>query len=704
MMLERLIPIFDGKEDAYWWLIQLKRYFEANIWITEKMKVDWVTLYAFRGEASNWWSYWKNGKQNATWKIFERGFIQKFIPDLWDMLESAEGEEQESHEYVLNENTENYEESKEVGKETNSGSLLSLSGIEPPPERSHQEFHVTPFTKCMVQKSAGHNESVVVFETIINAATETQRGEKERRIVPDLHPPPETPDPPSSQSPPPESLDSSQPATDLQRREPPPKPPDWSSSDATRDWPQSKEEGKEPTINTQHIPPPLKWPEPPGINQLAMVRPLPTTSNTLATERLRFNVASVGKDCEVKRITGSIVKVGISFNLMDQTQVIFCLVWKVLEMWTGIELLGSVQFNDSHWVMKKGVAIVDDTNQNEKNSGTNWSGCMLDLTINLVGQAQNNSSKWVREIKRWSNVESPDSKNSIKYRQPYGCNLEVFASNLFKQSSVIHPSVIKMLLMKGLLKDNIRTNILKHTIFQLDQTGIPSQGHWSSLYLIADKFIQVKGEGVTKYNKVVLSILLKTRVILFMSRRNMEVERELSLPSTLNIEISSMVVMALIDDVLGPWHVKYISCRLPTNYNGSGIVWMTRSLEMGLSGSHQWDPGGNDSVFEHYSTMRVFGEFIYQEIQCLIAIVLVVALLCAVATVVLLKLFMFNCLGDLQATCVKATLVVRNDKMYSNQFSHLSLEDTAVFLVVGSTLSLYFKLWDPGGHLCYPSP
>lgn len=75
------------------------------------------------------------------------------------MLESAEGEEQESHEYVLNENTANHDESKEVGKETNFGSLLSLSVIEPPLEQSHQEFHVTPFTKCMVQKSAGHNES-----------------------------------------------------------------------------------------------------------------------------------------------------------------------------------------------------------------------------------------------------------------------------------------------------------------------------------------------------------------------------------------------------------------------------------------------------------------------------------------------------------------------------------------------------------------
>lgn len=136
--------------------------------------------------------------------MFERGFIQKFIPDLWDMLESAE-----SHEYVLNENTANYDESKEVGKETNSGSLLSLSGIEPPLEWSHQEFNVTPFAKCIVRKSEGHDESVVAFETIIDAATKTQRSEKERRIVTD------PPDPSSSKSPPPVSLDSGQPVTAL---------------------------------------------------------------------------------------------------------------------------------------------------------------------------------------------------------------------------------------------------------------------------------------------------------------------------------------------------------------------------------------------------------------------------------------------------------------------------------------------------------
>jgi hypothetical protein len=41
---ERLVPIFDGKEDSYGWLIQLDWYFEVNSWIHEEMKVMWVIM------------------------------------------------------------------------------------------------------------------------------------------------------------------------------------------------------------------------------------------------------------------------------------------------------------------------------------------------------------------------------------------------------------------------------------------------------------------------------------------------------------------------------------------------------------------------------------------------------------------------------------------------------------------------------------
>ncbi|MCH97410.1 hypothetical protein A2U01_0018405, partial [Trifolium medium] len=62
-----------------------------------------------------WWFNWKQGNQNITWETFERAFIKKFIPDLWEMLAPTEGEEQESHIYVLNEND---AESKDGGKES----------------------------------------------------------------------------------------------------------------------------------------------------------------------------------------------------------------------------------------------------------------------------------------------------------------------------------------------------------------------------------------------------------------------------------------------------------------------------------------------------------------------------------------------------------------------------------------------------------
>lgn len=48
VMSEKLLPIFYGNEDDYWWLIQLDRYFEVNKWIYEKMKVDWMTVWVER--------------------------------------------------------------------------------------------------------------------------------------------------------------------------------------------------------------------------------------------------------------------------------------------------------------------------------------------------------------------------------------------------------------------------------------------------------------------------------------------------------------------------------------------------------------------------------------------------------------------------------------------------------------------------------
>jgi hypothetical protein len=118
------------------------------------MKVDWVTVFALRGDAYMWWSSWKQGNQNVTWETFERAFIKKFIPDLWEMLEAAEGEEQENHESVEKE-----EESMEVRNKTDSGLTQNSS------EQLDQKFPATTTVIPSVefteqQNSECHKESV----------------------------------------------------------------------------------------------------------------------------------------------------------------------------------------------------------------------------------------------------------------------------------------------------------------------------------------------------------------------------------------------------------------------------------------------------------------------------------------------------------------------------------------------------------------
>ncbi|MCI53588.1 hypothetical protein A2U01_0074835, partial [Trifolium medium] len=60
----------------------------------------------------------------------ERAFIKKFIPDLWEMMEAAEAEEKESHEYDM-ENVEDHTDPKEFGNNTDSKSLQKLDILTP---------------------------------------------------------------------------------------------------------------------------------------------------------------------------------------------------------------------------------------------------------------------------------------------------------------------------------------------------------------------------------------------------------------------------------------------------------------------------------------------------------------------------------------------------------------------------------------------
>jgi hypothetical protein len=76
------------------------------------MKVNLVTLFALRGDAYMWCSSWKQGNQNITWEKFERAFIKKFIPDLWEMMEAAEEVSREEIQKVKTEIDDDLEKEK----------------------------------------------------------------------------------------------------------------------------------------------------------------------------------------------------------------------------------------------------------------------------------------------------------------------------------------------------------------------------------------------------------------------------------------------------------------------------------------------------------------------------------------------------------------------------------------------------------------
>ncbi|XP_058780266.1 uncharacterized protein LOC131653932 [Vicia villosa] len=224
----KVVPRFDGTEDGYWWLIQLDRYFEANTWLCEGRKVGWVTAFGLCGNAFTWWLSWKKGKQDVTWQNFERAFIMKFIPDLWEMMDPAEVEEEENHDYVLNKTAESNSMPKGAENQSvldvmnNTGEITSCNELRP---------RLTP-----------QSEKIAEMVTEKKEVNEVQRGKNQVFVFK----PPLSPEPTDLGSPiktllepkPPELLPlelspsdsrySDQLTTTHPRGEPPPKPSDGS--------------------------------------------------------------------------------------------------------------------------------------------------------------------------------------------------------------------------------------------------------------------------------------------------------------------------------------------------------------------------------------------------------------------------------------------------------------------------------------------
>jgi hypothetical protein len=190
--------------DAYWWLIQLDRYYQANICILEKMKLEWVTLFALRGNAYMWWSSWKQGNQNITWEKFERAFIKKFIPELWEMME---GNEQEATVTMMQVRSEHDDDSTTESKKVEAYST------------EVGDYH----SDINISKSDGDlTDSVVLNNSISTVCSPKASDRKERAVETEMQSVEETVIQELPLSP-----DCCQPEAALLRRVPPPKPPDF---------------------------------------------------------------------------------------------------------------------------------------------------------------------------------------------------------------------------------------------------------------------------------------------------------------------------------------------------------------------------------------------------------------------------------------------------------------------------------------------
>jgi hypothetical protein len=363
----KVVPRFDGTGDGYWWLIQVDRYLEVNTWLCEERKVRWVTTFAFSGDAFSWWFNWNQGKQNITWEQFERAFIEKFIPDLWEMLEAGEGEEKN----ILNEAVDNEEDSMEVGNKTVIPSVT--------------EFIAQPNSECHKESVTG---SYVLFETEALGKMKIKGSEEATTSVeePNLF----------------KEEEISQTREDqvtVCDRQPPPEPPDYVQRVISFQWPATldgeslrtvfrllmakspcnqttgeqallkEEEGSQKmqvvSLSVTITPPP-KPPECHNTGLGVMVRPTPemmtvsimvTTDNSISGERVRFNGVLVWKDLEKLRAKGEFAVFVTYVNPVGQIPETVGVLSEIFTEWAGAKAIKLTQCYDNTWIQDKGGTV-----------------------------------------------------------------------------------------------------------------------------------------------------------------------------------------------------------------------------------------------------------------------------------------------------------------------------------------------------------
>jgi len=60
------------------------------------MKLQWVVMFALRGDALDWWNSWKESNPNTCWWEFSKVVLKKFQPEVWDCLLDSENAGQEN--------------------------------------------------------------------------------------------------------------------------------------------------------------------------------------------------------------------------------------------------------------------------------------------------------------------------------------------------------------------------------------------------------------------------------------------------------------------------------------------------------------------------------------------------------------------------------------------------------------------------------
>lgn len=91
-MAEMEFRVFDGKEDAYWWLLCIEEHFKKRDTPDEEKLTD--ALMLLRGRARQWSHWWNRRHQQVSWHMFSLAFIWRFKPEYRDIMPMSDEEEE----------------------------------------------------------------------------------------------------------------------------------------------------------------------------------------------------------------------------------------------------------------------------------------------------------------------------------------------------------------------------------------------------------------------------------------------------------------------------------------------------------------------------------------------------------------------------------------------------------------------------------